>query len=81
MADSYGYDSFGNPLLASGTTLNAFQYVGQAGYYVDPDVVQYYLRARYYDPVTGRYPQPGCRSPNVATLTTYRLIAVMTRHR
>ena len=55
VTDSYLYDSFGNILLVSGSTLNAFRYVGQVGYYASTDVVQYYLRARYYDPVTGRF--------------------------
>ena len=55
VTDSYLYDSFGNALLTSGTTVNPFQYVGQVGYYRGPDLVQCYLRARYYDPTSGRF--------------------------
>ena len=55
VTDSYLYDSFGNILLASGSTLNPFRFVGMLGYYYDPDLVDYHLRARYYDPATGRF--------------------------
>jgi len=55
VTDSYLYDSFGNALLASGSTTNPFRYAGQVGYYVGVDVVPYYVRARYYDPQTGRF--------------------------
>ena len=55
VTDSYLYDSWGNILLASGTTTNPFLFVGMLGYYNDPDVVDYYIRARYYDPESGRF--------------------------
>ena len=55
MTDSYLYDSFGNILLSSGSTINPFQFVGQAGYYQDLDLVLYHLRARHYDPASGRF--------------------------
>ena len=44
MTDSYLYDSFGNILLTSGSTVNAFRYVGRLGYYFDPDVGWNYIR-------------------------------------
>ena len=50
VADSYVYDSFGNILLTSGSTVNPFRYVGRLGYYVGVDLPQCYLRARYYTP-------------------------------
>jgi len=53
--DSYLYDSFGNILLASGTTTNWFRYIGQLGYYYDIDLAKYYIRARTYDPASGRF--------------------------
>ena len=54
VTDSYLYDSFGNVLL-TGTTANPFKYVGQSGYYLDLDLLRYNLRARYYDPGSGRF--------------------------
>ena len=53
--DSYIYDSFGNSLATSGTTVNPFQYIGRLGYYLDPDSQMYYLRARIYNPAIGRF--------------------------
>ena len=55
VTDSYLYDSFGNILLTSGTTVNSFRYVGRVGYYVGVDLGQYYMRARYYSPGIGRF--------------------------
>jgi RHS repeat-associated protein len=50
--DSYTYDAFGTPTHTSGTSGNAFQFTGQQ---TDPDSGLQYLRARYYDPSTGRF--------------------------
>src|SRR5262249_16386030 len=55
VTDTYLYDSFGNPLLTGQTTVNPYRYVGQQGYQYDLDLVGYYLRARFYDPGTGRF--------------------------
>lgn len=55
VTDSYEYDGYGNELAASGTTVNPFRYVGELGYYFDSDTGDYYVRARYYDPVTARW--------------------------
>ena len=46
------YDSFGNILSSTGTFDNPFKY---AGYYYDSETEDYYLIARYYDPVTARF--------------------------
>ena len=58
VSDSYSYDSFGNSIHSSGSTVNAIRYVGRLGYQLDPDLSQFYLRARYYDPLTGQLHQP-----------------------
>jgi RHS repeat-associated protein len=50
--DSYDYDAFGNMLQSSGTTANEYLYAGEQ---YDPQLAMYYLRARYYDPATGRF--------------------------
>jgi RHS repeat-associated protein len=49
---SYEYDAFGNSFTVSGTTPNEFMYRGEQ---YDSDLGLYYLRARYYNPLTGRF--------------------------
>ena len=48
----YRYDAFGNEREADGEDTNPFRYCGE---YYDGETGSYYLRARYYDPVTGRF--------------------------
>jgi hypothetical protein len=50
VTDSYLYKAFGEILLSSGNTVNAFRYHGSQGYYLDQDFSHYYLRTRYYKP-------------------------------
>ena len=52
VTDSYEYDAFGNSFTVSGTTPNNYLYRGEQ---FDPDLGLYYLRARYYNPLTGRF--------------------------
>ena len=53
VTDSYNYDAFGNLLNPAGaTTPNNYRYRGEQ---YDPDLGLYYLRARYYNPLTGRF--------------------------
>jgi RHS repeat-associated protein len=52
ITDSYEYDAFGNKFTVSGTTPNNYLYRGEQ---YDPDLGLYYLRARYYNPLTGRF--------------------------
>ncbi len=63
VTDTYEYDAFGNALQTSGSTPNNYLYRGEQ---YDPDLGLYYLRARYYNPATGRFMS---RDPNVGTLT------------
>ena len=60
VTDTYAYDAFGNELNHTGTTPNNYLYRGEQ---YDPDLGLYYLRARYYNPLTGRFlsrdPGPG----------------------
>lgn len=53
--DTYLYDAWGNELSASGSTVNPFRWVGQVGYYWDEDIGTFYIRARVYEPVAGRW--------------------------
>jgi RHS repeat-associated protein len=55
LTDSYLYDSFGSGLVTSGSTINWLRYNGREGSEFDVDLVQYFIRARYYDPSTGRF--------------------------
>ena len=51
-SDSYIYNAFGEILSHSGTTSNPFQFAGER--YGELEALTY-LRARYYDPSTGRF--------------------------
>ncbi len=50
----YEYDAWGNPTTCEEKVENRFQFTGQQ---FDPVSQQYYLRARYYNPVIGRFTQ------------------------
>ncbi len=56
ISDRYSYDAYGNGLDFTATTLNPpttrLLYSGEQ---FDPDLQQYYLRARYYNPTAGRF--------------------------
>jgi RHS repeat-associated protein len=52
VTDTYNYDAFGNLLSSPGPTPNNYLYRGEQ---YDPDLGLYYLRARYYNPATGRF--------------------------
>ena len=49
---SYTYDAFGNLLSSTGSTINPYRYTGQQ---FDSLTGLYDLRARYYDPTSGRF--------------------------
>ena len=50
--DSFDYDAYGNLLDYSGTPKTTYLYSGEQ---FNTTTDQYYLRARYYDPATGRF--------------------------
>ncbi len=52
VTDEYEYDAFGNSFTKVGTTPNNYLYRGEQ---FDTDLGLYYLRARYYNPATGRF--------------------------
>lgn len=54
LLNQYEYDAFGNTLSSRETVPNRFRYTGQQ---YDPVTNQYYLRARYYNPVIARFLQ------------------------
>ena len=55
VTDSYVYKAYGEILAATGSTVNPFRWVGSLGYYYDIDLLQYYIRARHYDPRWARF--------------------------
>ncbi len=55
VTDTYKYYAFGKSLTSTGSTTNPFQYVGNLGYYNEAALALQYLRARYYQPATGRF--------------------------
>ncbi len=50
--DTYNYDGWGNLFGSSGSTPNVYLYRGEQ---YDPDLTLYYLRARYFNPLMGRF--------------------------
>jgi RHS repeat-associated protein len=52
VTDEYEYDAYGNSFTKQGTTPNNYLYRGEQ---FDADLGLYYLRARYYNPATGRF--------------------------
>jgi RHS repeat-associated protein len=52
VTDTWSYDAFGNTVARTGTTANDMLYRGEQ---FDADLGFYYLRARWYDPVKGRF--------------------------
>ena len=52
VSDTYDYDAFGKTINTTGSTPNNYLYNGEQ---FDPDLGFYYLRARYYNPATGRF--------------------------
>ncbi|NER00511.1 MAG: RHS repeat-associated core domain-containing protein, partial [Cyanothece sp. SIO2G6] len=49
---SYDYDAFGEVIASTGNVENDYLFTGEQ---FDSELDEYYLRARYYDPTTGRF--------------------------
>jgi RHS repeat-associated protein len=52
VTDTYNYDAFGNLIGVSGGTANNYRFAGEQ---FDPNLGDYYLRQRYYNPGVGRF--------------------------
>ncbi len=54
LSDHYDYEAFGEVLNRTGSTENEYLFAGEQ---FDSSLDQYYLRARYYNPASGRFTQ------------------------
>jgi RHS repeat-associated protein len=52
---SYAYSPYGELLFSAGNVENEFTFVGQRGVMRDGDGDLYYMRARFYDAISGRF--------------------------
>ena len=52
VTDTYSYDAFGNLIASAGGTANNYRFAGEQ---FDPNLGDYYLRQRYYNPGVGRF--------------------------
>src|SRR5208283_3683071 len=52
VTDTYDYDAWGNTVNTTGSTPNVYLYRGEQ---YDSDLNLYYLRARYFNPLTSRF--------------------------
>ena len=72
VTDTYDYDAWGNTVNQTGSTPNVYRYRGEQ---YDPDLNLYYMRARYFNPLTGRFlttdPEP---SVTVLPATLHRYL-------
>lgn len=64
----YEYDAFGNTIRCEEQVHNRFRYTGEQ---YDPLTGQYYLRARYYNPVSARFTQEDTYYGDGLNLYTY----------
>ena len=55
VTDTFRYDTWGNPLQQQGSTNPAYQWVGEEGYYLNPDAGLYLMGVRHYSPRMGRF--------------------------
>ncbi len=55
VTDTFSYDAWGNEIARTGMTPTPFRYIGEVGYYYDEELGSYYVRARAYQPTTGRW--------------------------
>jgi RHS repeat-associated protein len=67
VTDTYDYDAWGNAVHTAGSTPNVYLYRGEQ---YDPDLRLYYLRARYFNPLSGRFLSRDPESGHIAVPAT-----------
>jgi len=55
VTDTFRYDAWGNLLQQQGTAAAPYQWLGEEGYYLNPDAGLYLLGLRHYAPTLGRF--------------------------
>jgi RHS repeat-associated protein len=65
--DTVTYDSFGVKIAETGSSPNEFRFAGEQ---LDPESGLVYLRARYYDPMLGRFLAPEPRRDRLLSVDT-----------
>jgi len=55
VTDTWVYDAWGNVVNRTGTTLIFLGYIGQLGYYVDPETGLFWIRKRPLEPTIARW--------------------------
>ena len=73
LLNRYSYLPFGEKLSATGATSNSFTYVGQYGV-TDGGEGAYFMRNRWYDPSTGRFPQSDPTGLQGGDVNLYRYV-------
>ncbi len=68
VTDTYDYNTWGNEVNTTGSTPNAHLYRGEE---YDSDLGSYYLRARYFNPVAGRFLTRDSRDAELLDPTTF----------
>ena len=59
VTDTFAYDAWGNSIARTGTTPTPYQWTGRWGYQLDVVATAYYIRARTYQPIIGRWASTG----------------------
>ena len=55
VTDEYTFRAFGETAAETGSTENPYQWIGEQGYYADPQVARHHVRRRDYEADTGRW--------------------------
>ena len=58
VTDAYAYDGFGRLLGQTGTSDQIYAFTGELGVRHDPEAALVHMRARHYDPASGRFLSP-----------------------
>jgi RHS repeat-associated protein len=77
VVNSYSYDEWGNITSKTETIENPIRYAGE---YYDEESGLYYLRARYYDPTTGRFISEDSNEGNVTNPLSLNLYTYCTNN-
>lgn len=55
VTDTFDFNAFGEQIHRTGTTVIPFRWNGKSGYYWDEELSRYHVRARPYEPASGRW--------------------------